>query len=81
MTGSARFVAACSALCALTAASAEAQAPLIPRPVIGAPKPFRPPAIVERRYPNGMRLAVVPFRATPTTRRRSRRILAALLAT
>jgi zinc protease len=68
MTGSARLVAACSALCALTAGSAAAQLPLIPRPVIGAPKPFRPPAIVQRRYPNGMRFALVPFHATPTAR-------------
>jgi zinc protease len=68
VTSTARFVVACSALCALAGASAEAQVPLIPRPGIGAPKPFRPPTIVERRYPNGMRLALVPFRATPTAR-------------
>ena len=64
----ARFVAACGAVCALASGSAAAQAPLIARPVVGAPKPFRPPTIVERTYPNRMRVAFVPFRATPTAR-------------
>ena len=68
MTATTRFVALCAALSTLASARAAAQAPLIPRPVIGAPKPFRPPAIVERRYPNGMRVALVPFGATPTAR-------------
>jgi zinc protease len=45
-----------------------AQEPAIPRPVLGAPKPFRPPAIVERSYANGMRVALVPFRATRAAR-------------
>jgi zinc protease len=45
-----------------------AQEPPIPRPVVGAPKPFRPPTIVEHRYRNGLRVALVPFRATPTAR-------------
>lgn len=63
-----RLLAVCAALCAQAGASAGAQVPLIPRPVIGAPKPFRPPAIVERRYGNGMRVVLVPFRATPTAR-------------
>ncbi len=45
-----------------------AQEPPIPRPVVGAPKPFRPPTIVEHWYRNGMRVALVPFRATPTAR-------------
>ena len=66
MTAPIRFGAACGALCALAWGSVAAQAPLIPRPVIGAPKPFRPPTIVERTYPNRMRVALVPFRATPT---------------
>jgi predicted Zn-dependent peptidase len=68
MMGTTRAVAVCAAVCALAGARAGAQAPLIPRPVIGPPKPFRPPAIVERRYGNGMRVALVPFRATPTAR-------------
>ena len=68
MTATARFVALGVTLSVLASARAAAQQPLIPRPVIGAPKPFRPPAIVERKYPNGMRLALVPFRATPTAR-------------
>ena len=68
MTAPIRFGAACGALCALAWGSVAAQAPLIPRPVIGAPKPFRPPTIVERTYPNRMRVALVPFRATPTAR-------------
>ena len=68
MTGTARSVVACSVLCALAGSSAQSQEPLIPRPAIGAPKAFRPPAIVERTYPNRMRVAFVPFRATPTAR-------------
>jgi predicted Zn-dependent peptidase len=68
MTRPMRLFVMCAALCALAGASAGAQAPPIPRPAVGAPKPFRPPAIVERRYANGMRVALVPFRATPTAR-------------
>jgi zinc protease len=64
----ARFIAASIAVYALASANAAAQAPLVPRPVIGAPKPFRPPTILERKYANGMRLALVPFSATPTAR-------------
>ena len=64
----ARLIAASTALFALGSVSAAAQAPLTPRPAIGAPKPFRPPTILERKYENGMRLALVPFSATPTTR-------------
>jgi zinc protease len=63
-----RALAVGAALCALAGARAGAQAPPIPRPVLGAPKPFRPPAIVERRYGNGMRVVLVPFRASPTAR-------------
>ena len=63
-----RLIVASAALCALTGAVASAQAPLIPRPIIGAPKPFRAPAIIERKYANGMRVALVPFSATPTAR-------------
>jgi len=58
--GTTQLLAVFAALCT--------QEPLIPRPSIGAPKPFRPPAIVERRYANGMRVALVPFRASPTAR-------------
>ena len=70
MTRTTRALAVGAAWCAMAGAppSAGAQAPPIPRPVIGAPKPFRPPAIVERTYGNGMRVVLVPFRATPTTR-------------
>lgn len=68
MTATARFLTLCAAPAVLAGASAAAQAPLVPRPVIAAPKPFRPPTIVERTYPNGMRIALVPFRATPTAR-------------
>src|SRR5687767_4752220 len=39
-----------------------------PRPAVAAPRPFTPPRIEERTYANGMRLALVPFRATPTAR-------------
>lgn len=57
----------------LAAASAVLAAPapgqsLKPRPAVAAPKPFTPPRIEERTYANGMRLALVPFRATPTAR-------------
>ena len=68
MIRSARIAAICASISALAAANAAAQTPLIPRPAIGAPKPFRPPVIVERTYPNRMRVALVPFRATPTAR-------------
>ena len=68
MTRSARLVAACASISAIAGASAAAQSPLIPRPVIGAPKAFRAPVIIERAYPNRMRVALVPFRATPTAR-------------
>lgn len=62
------LLAVCALLCAQAGATAAAQAPLIPRPAIGAPKAFRPPAIAERKYRNGMRVVFVPFRATPTAR-------------
>lgn len=39
-----------------------------PRPALGTPKPFRAPVIALRKYENGMRVALVPFRATPTAR-------------
>lgn len=57
----------------LSAASAAFSAPvpgqtLEPRPVVGAPKPFTAPRVEQRNYANGMRLALVPFRATPTAR-------------
>jgi predicted Zn-dependent peptidase len=68
MTRAARLAAFVASVAALAGASAGAQAPLISRPTIGAPKPFRPPVIVERTYPNRMRVALVPFRATPTAR-------------
>ena len=68
MTGSARSVVACSVFCAIAGTSAQSQTPLIPRPVIGTPKAFQPPTIVERTYPNRMRVALVPFSATPTAR-------------
>jgi zinc protease len=61
-------VAASLALCALASVDAAAQPALIPRPVVGAPRPFRAPTVVERTYANGMRLALVPFAATPTAR-------------
>ncbi|HXO85835.1 MAG TPA: hypothetical protein VN803_09980, partial [Gemmatimonadales bacterium] len=60
MMGTTQLLVVYAALCA--------QEPPIPRPAVGAPKPFRPPTIVERRYGNGMRVALVPFRATPTAR-------------
>lgn len=41
---------------------------LKPRPSVAAPMPFTAPKVVERTYPNGMRIALVPFSATPTTR-------------
>ena len=41
---------------------------LKPRPVVGAPKPFTVPKVLERTFPNGMRVALVPFSATPTAR-------------
>ena len=44
------------------------QAPLKPRPAVGPPKSFTVPRVQERTYPNGMRIALVPFRATPTAR-------------
>jgi zinc protease len=44
------------------------QAPLKPRPTVAPPKPFTPPRVEEQTYPNGMRLALVPFRASPTAR-------------
>lgn len=53
------------------AASFSGEAPgqsLKPRPVVAAPKPFTVPKVEERNYPNGMRLALVPFSATPTAR-------------
>ena len=45
-----------------------AQAPVKPRPAVGAPRPFAVPRVIDRTYSNGMRIALVPFRATPTTR-------------
>src|SRR5689334_2221270 len=68
MTNTTRVLALCAALCFCAQAIAGAQAPLMPRPVAGPAKAFRPPAIVERKYRNGMRVALVPFRATPTAR-------------
>ena len=58
---------------ALTAASAALSASvsgqaLKPRPAVGPPKPFTAPRVEERMLANGMRLALVPFRATPTAR-------------
>jgi zinc protease len=44
------------------------QASLKPRPSVAPPKPFTPPRVAEQTYPNGMRLALVPFRASPTAR-------------
>lgn len=41
---------------------------LKPRPAVAAPKPFTAPRVEERTYANGMRLALVPFPATPTAR-------------
>jgi zinc protease len=41
---------------------------LKPRPSVGAPKPFTAPKVVEHTYPNAMRVALVPFSATPTAR-------------
>jgi zinc protease len=41
---------------------------LKPRPGVAASKPFTAPQVEECTYPNGMRLALVPFRATPTAR-------------
>src|SRR5688500_12777871 len=41
---------------------------LKPRPVVAAPKPFTAPRVLERTYANGMRVALVPFSATPTAR-------------
>ena len=41
---------------------------LKPRPGVGAPKPFTPPKVIERTLANGMRVALVPFSATPTAR-------------
>lgn len=64
----ARLIVTAAAFCALWGINGGAQAPLLPRPVIGAPKPFRAPAILERKYANGMRVALVPFSATPTAR-------------
>ncbi len=42
--------------------------PLKPRPVVREPKPFAVPKVEERTYTNGMRLALLPFSATPTAR-------------
>jgi predicted Zn-dependent peptidase len=57
-------------VCAFTASfSIEAAGQsLKPRPSVGAPKPFTAPKVVEHTYPNGMRVALVPFSATPTAR-------------
>ena len=41
---------------------------LKPRPSVGAPKPFIAPKVIEHTYPNAMRVALVPFSATPTAR-------------
>src|SRR5688572_9576540 len=41
---------------------------LKPRPVVAAPKPFTAPRVLESTYANGMRVALVPFSATPTAR-------------
>jgi zinc protease len=48
--------------------AAVGQAPLNPRPSVGPPKAFTAPTVEERTYPNGMRVALVPYRASPTAR-------------
>ena len=60
-------VLALSATSAALCVSAAAQ-PLKPRPAVPAPKPFAAPKVEERTYGNGMRLALLPFSATPTAR-------------
>jgi predicted Zn-dependent peptidase len=52
---------------ASVAGEATAQS-LKPRPTVAAPKPFIAPKVSERTYRNGMRVALVPFSATPTAR-------------
>lgn len=61
-----RFVFCVSML--IASAGSSAQMAVAPRPVPGAPKPFRAPPVAERTYPNGMWLALVPFRASSTAR-------------
>jgi predicted Zn-dependent peptidase len=41
---------------------------LKPRPNVSAPKPFIAPKVSERTYRNGLRVALVPFSATPMAR-------------
>ena len=48
--------------------TAVCQAPLNPRPSVGPPTAFTAPRVEERTYPNGMRVALVPYRASPTAR-------------
>jgi zinc protease len=67
MTHAFRLLLLC--LAALTSSRAAiGQAPLNPRPSVGPPKEFTAPKVEERTYPNGMRLALVPYRASPTAR-------------
>jgi zinc protease len=67
MTQTLRLVSLCVPV-VVAFAAATAQAPLKPRPSVGPPKPFTAPKVEERTYPNGMRVALVPFRASPTAR-------------
>ena len=55
-------------LAGLCAAIGELPAQSGERPPVGAPRPFTPPRVQERTLDNGMRVALVPYGATPTAR-------------
>ena len=49
-------------------ASGPLRAQVDPRPTVEPPRPFIPPVVREHALPNGLRIALVPYGATPTAR-------------